>query len=247
MINKPELLIVADEILAYGINQKYYPSMDNALAIGKIAIVPLESDLDKYNLTQSPTGDGSDVYVLNPYANNYALLWDPQILDTFITDKSFAIKEALGKMGAKRVTIKKDIKDEDSTKIKLKDSVEAKMSLAKGNVNAEFDRKQSVNIESIIEYHDPNRKARPTEEIRQFLKDHGLMSEGKLTLLLERLETEGEIHGSEKYTTTFCSELANAFKLGSTVDCKLFNNNLDLSVTSNHVHAVSETLEIEFD
>lgn len=247
MMNKPELVIVADEILAYGINQEYYPSMDKALAIGKIAIVPLESNLDEYNLSQTPTGDGNDVYVLNPYVNNYVLLWDPQILDTFITDKCFAIKEALGKMGAKRVTMTKDIKDEDSKNIKVKDSVKAKMNVAKGNVNAEYDRKQTVNIESKIEYHDPNRIARPVEEIRQFLKDHGLMSEGKLILLLERLETEGEIHGSEKYTTTFCSELANAFKLGSTVDCKLFNNNLDLSVTSNHVHTVSETLEIEFD
>ena len=54
-IPKPELLIVADEELAYGIDSGYYPCFLQSIKQGNLAILSIE-EAQKVNLSKRPIG-----------------------------------------------------------------------------------------------------------------------------------------------------------------------------------------------
>ena len=92
MEEKPSLLIIADDDLSYGIDKGYYSDLSNAIKLNNLAVYPLDkvpSLTDKdIRLSEKPIGNGEDVYLRNPYANNYVSMKNSDILNTFIETKS---------------------------------------------------------------------------------------------------------------------------------------------------------------
>ena len=245
---KSSLLIIADDDLSYGINQGYYPDMTKAIELGNLTVCPL-SNVDNLiehdiRLSEKPIGDGEDVYLRNPYANYYVSMKDSNILNTFIETKSYAIKEVLVKMGAKDIVLKESVHDKNTSRYEVNN--EMGVNVVKAKINGNYLNEITVDMKSSIESHDPNRKPKPYKEIEDFMESHGLSNDSKLSLLAERLKTDGRISGIEKYEVTYCSEIASALKIAASIDYKMFSDNLDFSVEHNNVHIIKKSLEINF-
>lgn len=245
---KSSLLIIADDDLSYGINQGYYPDMTKAIDLGNLTVCPL-SNVDNLiehdiHLSAQPIGDGEDVYLRNPYANYYVSMKDSNILNTFIETKSYAIKEVLVKMGAKDIVLKESVHDKNTSRYEVNN--EMGVNVVKAKINGNYLNEITVDMKSSIESHDPNRKPKPYKEIVDFMESHGLSNESTLSLLAERLKTDGRISGIEKYEVTYCSEIESALKIAASIDYKMFSDNLDFSVEHNNVHTIKKSLEINF-
>lgn len=243
--NKPELLIIADDDLAYGINHGYYPEMEEQIHHGNLEVSSINSDHRPFNLTKRPLGNGKDIYVRNPYADSYVSLWDSGILNDFINTKSLAIKEVLVRMGAKHICLKEETKDIDSSKTTI--NAKASLKLATINGGGSYKRCSSANVKSQIESHDPSRQTKSVDKVEEFMKIHGLIGDSTLKMLLDRLKEDGSLHGIEKYSVTYCSEIENALNIAANINFKLFSSELDLSHEHNHVHTMCKEIEIIFD
>ena len=78
------------------------------------------------------------------------------------------------------------------------------------------------------------------------MRNHGLGNDASLIMLLNRLEEDGELHGTETYDVTFLSEMQNALNVAANMNYKLFNDNLDFSKKHNHIKTISRTIKINF-
>ena len=243
--NSPELLIIADDDLTYGINHGYYPEMSLQIKTGVLEICSVDTDFSKYNLSKMPLGNGKDIYVRNPYANKYVYMWESDILDTLINDKSYAIKEVLVRMGARHITLIENTKDTTSSTTQINNR--AKVKFAEVNVDSNYERHSSVNISSQIESHDVNRQAKSAVDVESFMRKYGLLGDSKLLMLLDRLKEDKLLHGTEKYSVSFCTELESALNIAANINFKLFSNKLDFSHKNNHIHTITKELMIEFD
>ena len=248
MEKKSSLLIIADDDLSYGIDKGYYPDLTKAIALNNLSVFPLGDvmalESNDIHLSVQPLGDGEDVYVRNPYANCYVSIKDSDLLNTFVQAKSYAIKEALVKMGAKDIVMTESIHDKDTPRYEVNNKVGVK--LAKAEINGKNVNEISVDMKSCIESHDPNRQPKSDKEVIEFMKSHGLASDTQLLSLYERLKSDGKISGIEKYEVTYCSEIASALTIAASIDYKMFSDNLDFSREHNHVHTISKTLQINF-
>lgn len=240
----PELLIIADKDTLYGIEHHYYDDISRAIENGALAVSTIKDYPNKYTLSKHPVGNGMDCYVWNPSANAYLYLLSGDVLSTLINDKSFAIKEALVRMGAKDITLVEQTTDKDHVKTDVHNNFSCQM--ANADISGNFEGDNVVDIKSEVESHDPNRVAKPYEQVRDFMLTHGLCSDAKLMMLLDRLKQDGELHGTERYTVTYLGEIKSALNIAATIDYKLFNDKLDFSHEHNHVQTISKTLEINF-
>lgn len=240
---KPELLIVANEELSYGMKHGYYPDFLHNIKSGNLDVLSME-EATQENLSKRPMGNGMDFYIYNPYFDQYISMWDSDILNKLVSDKSYAIKETLVRMGAKDIILKEETSDSESTHYNIQNKTS--LELANADVSIDYDYSSSVNLKSYIESHDVNRIPKEYLKVKEFMIKHGLWGDAKLRLLLERLKEDGQLSGTEKYEVTYLSEIKNALNIAANINYKLFNDTLDFSRTHNHVHTISKTLEINF-
>ncbi|MBQ0090275.1 MAG: hypothetical protein KBT27_13195, partial [Prevotellaceae bacterium] len=107
MQRKPDLLIITDDDIAYGVEKCYYPDLTKAVRDGNLQVIGYEEwkSNSEIQIKGKPLFNGEDVFILNPYSNCYIKASDNEILDLFCEDKSLVVKEALVKMGAKHIVI----------------------------------------------------------------------------------------------------------------------------------------------
>ena len=240
-----DVLIFADEDKVYGIKKAYYPDIKRAVDSGCLLVLPYDGWHDAgLRLKSKPRCNGEDVYIRNPYSNCFIPVSDAEILDSFISDKSLVIKEALVWMGAKDIVLDESVKNVGSQKGALK--ADATVGVGKGSLNVNMERLELVNIRSLIESHDSDRKPKSIEKVEEFLQEHGLANETKLTLLADRLREEGKLSGQEKYTVTYLNEVQFALGVLAGIDYKVFSGNLDFSRENVHLHSIDKVLTITF-
>ena len=248
MKDKPDLLIIADDDLSYGIKKGYYPDLSKQIGLGNLCVYPLEDrtllEKDCIQLAMSPKGDGKDFYVRNPYTNSYVSMLDPNILNTFGASKSHAVKEALVRMGAKDIVLEEEIHNKN--KSSYVGNVDMNAALGKAEINGKVVNSLSVDLKTSIESHDANRTPKDYRLVEEYLVTHGLCDDSALRLLCERLKADGKITGKEKYEVTYSSEVRDALDIASKIDYKLFSSDLDFSSEHNHVQEVKKILEIDF-
>lgn len=241
-IMRPAILIVTDEDHLYGINHNFYPQFEDPIKYNQIKVVS-NQEIDEQIIGEL-THDGKDFFILNPYINMYVKTSLKDLVNIFIQSKSQAVKEALVKMGAKIVKVKDKIKDVDRVRGKMEGRVSVME--VKGSINTSYDKTQSFDIESMIESSDPNRKPKPYTEVKSYVDTHGLNNDTGLRPLLERLEQDGILSGTEKYEFKCLQEIDTAIKILSSLDCKFFNSSLDFSEEHYQIHEITKELLIEF-
>ena len=242
----PKLLYVdqSEGDLKNGIKFGYYPELKAPIENGSLVVItPKESK--KYRLMTPPVGNGMDFYVSNPSSQNYLSLWDVETPRILISDKSFAVKEALVWMGAKDIVLVQNAVDTDNTNIDLKN--QAALELANADIKADYNRSMSFNLKSSIESHDINRRPKPAEKVEEFMRLHGLGNDVSLLMLLSRLKEDGELHGTETYEVVFLNEMQNALNVAANINYKVFNDTLDFSRKRNHVKTITRTIRINYN
>lgn len=243
---KPQLLIVdnAEGDRKYGIEHGYYPELITPIRSGSLAVIT-QDEIPKYQLSTPPMGKGMDFYVSNPSAQTFISMWEPDILRILVGDKSFAVKEALVRMGAKDIVLTTDAKDADTMKININN--QADFTLANADVTVDYDNSSSINLKSVIESHDSNRRPKSPDKVEAFMLSHGLITDASLMLLLDRLKEDKVLHGTEIYEITFLSEIQNALNIAANINYKLFNDKLDFSKKHNHVKTITKAIRINFE
>lgn len=239
------ILVVADEDKINGVEKGYYPTLKESLDNGNLLLLPYgEWRNTSLKLKTNPKGDGTDVYILNPYTGCYISSLDNELLDTFCSDKNAVIKEALVRMGAKHIIVKEEIKDKNKLNASL--GAGANGGTYRGSLTSQFSRLSSVELKTSIESHDPDRIPMSSQKVEEFLKSHGLIYDTKLALLAERLSETGKLSGREKYTVWYLNEVQFALSILANVDYKVFSANLDFSLEHIHLHTFSQKLDIRF-
>ena len=117
----------------------------------------------------------------------------------------------------------------------------------KGSINAKYNGINSFDVQSVIESYDPNRKPKSYLEVKSYIDSHGLSNDQSLHLLLERLERDGVLSGSEKYSFKCHQEIKTAMEFLASLNVNhVFSSSLHFSLEHNHIHEVSKDLSIEF-
>ena len=122
-------------------------------------------DKSDIHLSVQPLGDGEDVYVRNPYANCYVSIKDSDLLNTFVQAKSYAIKEALVKMGAKDIVMRESVHDKDTHRYEVNNNMGVKVVKAEINGKHENDF-----IDLFVKCKDVETKKKVLEAIKKYAK-----------------------------------------------------------------------------
>ena len=147
-------------------------------------------------------------------------------------------------MGAKDIVLVENITTQDTDKSSL--DAEAEAGAGKGTLHVDMSRLAKVDIKTKIESHDPNRRPKSIEKVDDYLLEHGLADETKLTTLADRLREDGCLHGTERYTVTYLNEIEFALNVLVGFDYKVFSSSLDFSRARKHLHTIERVLDITF-
>ena len=149
-----------------------------------------QNDIVNSNITLHtvPTYRGKDLYIKDSHSNVYVSMDDDNIEKLFITSQCNAVKEALVRMGAKRITIKKAVKDVEKEETAVNGN--AKHAIVKGEVHVGWDKSTSINLQGMISSEDPNREPKPFADVMAFINEHGLANDTFLTGLADRLKCD---------------------------------------------------------
>lgn len=241
---KPTILIVTDEDKAYSINHYHYKTLEKPVRHNEIKVVTRKDITDDISIYGDLTNDGKDFYILNPYSNIYIKISCEDFLYQFLLAKSHAVKEALVCLGAKRIIVTDKIKDVDTVSTNAESN--ASSNVVKGSINVSYKGIKSAELDSCIESCDANRKPKPYQVIKSYIDSHGLSNDCQLKMLLERLERDGILSGSEKYSFSCLQEVNSAINILANLNVKIFNTSLDFSIEHNHIHEIKKELSIEF-
>lgn len=241
------VLIVADEDIANGIQKGYYPELTKKVEDGILTVIGYDSyqNIPEIQLLSKPLRNGEDVYNLNPYTNKYILHSDNELLDKLCIDKAYAVKEALVRMGAKRIVVENEFKERDQLNTEGKTKVGV-CSKGQGSLTTTFSRFSTIHLESLLTSEDPDRIPKPYSDVKSFIENNGLSNDSRLGFLLNRMKEDGKLHGKEEYTLEYFNEVSFALNVLSTLNLSLFSSSLDFKLEHNHIHRISSKLSIEF-
>ena len=205
-----------------------------------------QNDIVNSNITLHtvPTYRGKDLYIKDSHSNVYVSMDDDNIEKLFITSQCNAVKEALVRMGAKRITIKKAVKDVEKEETAVNGN--AKHAIVKGEVHVGWDKSTSINLQGMISSEDPNREPKPFADVMAFINEHGLANDTFLTGLAERLENDERLSGKEEYSINWLSELKSSWDFAVDIKAKLVNAHTDTMHKKEHIHEFTSVIEVDF-
>ena len=205
-----------------------------------------QDDIVNSNITLHtvPTYRGKDLYIKDSHSNVYVSMDDDNIEKLFITSQCNAVKEALVRMGAKRITIKKTVKDVEKEETAVNGN--AKYALVKGEVHVGWDKSTSINLQGMISSEDPNREPKPFADVMAFINEHGLANDTFLTTLAERLKCDERLSGKEEMTVNWLCELKSSWNFAVDIHAKLVNAHADAMHKKEHIHEFTSVIEVDF-
>ena len=239
MENKADVLVVLDNDMVYGLRNGFYSDYRDVQDCQVISVD--EFHAQKVN-APAPALDGNDVYMRNPYTKDvFVPIMDEDIERKMISNRAYAVREALVMMGAKHISLEENISDIDKSQTSV--GVEGKFAGAKGHVNVDYEKSISLTLKHAIESHDESRQPRPADEVWEYLRTHNLMTEDNLVHFAERLERDGFLGGTEKVRITFCSEIKSALNILSSLNYKVFCSKIDIESKKSNIHTIEKILK----
>lgn len=205
-----------------------------------------QNDIVNSNITLHtvPTYRGKDLYIKDSHSNVYVSMDDDNIEKLFITSQCNAVKEALVRMGAKRITIKKAVKDVEKEETAVNGN--AKHAIVKGEVHVGWDKSTSINLQGMISSEDPNREPKPFADVMAFINEHGLANDTFLTGLADRLKCDERLSGKEEYSVNWLSELKSSWNFAVDIHAKLVSAHVDAMHKKEHIHEFTSVIEVDF-
>ena len=240
-----DLLMVVGKQYLNGLNKGWYDKSVTNDVKRRVEFVD-QDDIVNSNITLHtvPTYRGKDLYIKDSHSNVYVSMDDDNIEKLFITSQCNAVKEALVRMGAKRITIKKTVKDVEKEETEVNGN--AKYALVKGAVHVGWDKSTSINLQGMISSEDPNRKPKPFADVMAFINEHGLANDNFLTGLAKRLKCDERLSGKEEYSVNWLSELKSSWNSAVDIHAKLVNAHADAMHKKEHIHEFTSVIEVDF-
>jgi len=240
-----DLLMVVGKQYLNGLNKGWYDKSVTNDVKRRVEFVD-QDDIVNSNITLHtvPTYRGKDLYIKDSHSNVYVSMDDDNIEKLFITSQCNAVKEALVRMGAKRITIKKTVKDVEKEETAVNGN--AKYALVKGEVHVGWDKSTSINLQGMISSEDPNREPKPFADVMAFINEHGLANDTFLTTLAERLKCDERLSGKEEMTVNWLCELKSSWNFAVDIKAKLVNAHADAMHKKEHIHEFTSVIEVDF-
>ena len=240
-----DLLMVVGKQYLNGLNKGWYDKSVTNDVKRRVEFVD-QDDIVNSNITLHtvPTYRGKDLYIKDSHSNVYVSMDDDNIEKLFITSQCNAVKEALVRMGAKRITIKKTVKDVEKEETAVNGN--AKYALVKGEVHVGWDKSTSINLQGMISSEDPNREPKPFADVMAFINEHGLANDTFLTTLAERLKCDERLSGKEEMTVNWLCELKSSWNFAVDIKAKLVNAHVDAMHKQEHIHEFTSVIEVDF-
>ena len=240
-----DLLMVVGKQYLNGLNKGWYDKSVTNDVKRRVEFVD-QDDIVNSNITLHtvPTYRGKDLYIKDSHSNVYVSMDDDNIEKLFITSQCNAVKEALVRMGAKRITIKKTVKDVEKEETAVNGN--AKYALVKGEVHVGWDKSTSINLQGMISSEDPNREPKPFADVMAFINEHGLANDTFLTTLAERLKCDERLSGKEEMTVNWLCELKSSWNFAVDIHAKLVNAHADAMHKKEHIHEFTSVIEVDF-
>lgn len=240
-----DLLMVVGKQYLNGLNKGWYDKSVTNDVKRRVEFVD-QDDIVNSNITLHtvPTYRGKDLYIKDSHSNVYVSMDDDNIEKLFITSQCNAVKEALIRMGAKRITIKKTVKDVEKEETAVNGN--AKYALVKGEVHVGWDKSTSINLQGMISSEDPNREPKPFADVMAFINEHGLANDTFLTTLAERLKCDERLSGKEEMTVNWLCELKSSWNFAVDIKAKLVNAHADAMHKKEHIHEFTSVIEVDF-
>jgi hypothetical protein len=240
-----DLLMVVEKEYLDGINNGWYDKSVTNDVKRRVEFVD-QDDIVNSNITLHtvPTYRGKDLYIKDSHSNVYVSMDDDNIEKLFITSQCNAVKEALVRMGAKRITIKKTVKDVEKEETAVNGN--AKHAIVKGEVRVGWDKSTSINLQGMISSEDPNRKPKPFADVMAFINEHGLANDTFLTGLADRLKCDERLSGKEEMTVNWLCELKSSWNFAVDIKAKLVNAHADAMHKKEHIHEFTSVIEVDF-
>lgn len=240
-----DLLMVVGKQYLNGLNKGWYDKSVTNDVKRRVEFVD-QDDIVNSNITLHtvPTYRGKDLYIKDSHSNVYVSMDDDNIEKLFITSQCNAVKEALVRMGAKRITIKKAVKDVEKEETEVNGN--AKHAIVKGEVHVGWDKSTSINLQGMISSEDPNREPKPFADVMAFINEHGLANDTFLTGLAKRLENDERLSGKEEYSVNWLSELKSSWNFAVDIKAKLVNAHADAMHKKEHIHEFTSVIEVDF-
>lgn len=240
-----DLLMVVGKQYLNGLNKGWYDKSVTNDVKRRVEFVD-QDDIVNSNITLHtvPTYRGKDLYIKDSHSNVYVRMDDDNIEKLFITSQCNAVKEALVRMGAKRIAIKKTVKDVEKEETEVNGN--AKHAFVKGEVHVGWDKSTSINLQGMISSEDPNREPKPFADVMAFINEHGLANDTFLTTLAERLKCDERLSGKEEMTVNWLCELKSSWNFAVDIKAKLVNAHVDAMHKKEHIHEFTSVIEVDF-
>ena len=240
-----DLLMVVGKQYLNGLNKGWYDKSVTNDVKRRVEFVD-QDDIVNSNITLHtvPTYRGKDLYIKDSHSNVYVSMDDDNIEKLFITSQCNAVKEALVRMGAQRITIKKAVKDVEKEETAVNGN--AKYALVKGEVHVGWDKSTSINLQGMISSEDPNREPKPFADVMAFINEHGLANDTFLTGLADRLRCDERLSGKEEMNVEWLSELKSSWNFAVDIHAKLVSAHVDAMHKKEHIHEFTSVIEVDF-
>lgn len=245
--SKPKVMILADKDTVGGIRNGYYDEYNEQIRIGNLCFVTPDEAREKVGREISKiTSPDGEMFILNPFTQQYVPLTQPnEVETTFVNDEAVAIKQALKMMGAHCVILSEEI--EDVTKKQVGGNVNVGYKDMGGSVDAKYLKELSINLKSNIHFLDVRNAPRENSSIYCYMAQTGLLSNAYIKAYYDNLSQDGVLHGIEKLSVQFLSELKSSLDIVTKINVKMFSMASNFSWHSEHIHEIRKELKIYFD
>lgn len=244
---KPKLLILADDDMVGAAKKGYISEFADKVRAGNIGFVTEKEAINMRNdgeLTgfDNPKGE---IFILNPYKQQYVQLNNNDIEAIFIDAKAVAYKRALLNMGAHCVILSEDVRDIDEKKVQGKAG--GRYYDKSGEIDTSYEKKNSVNLSSTMRELDLDNNAKSIDEVRGYLLGTGLINDSIIKDYFDELCRKGSLNSTVSININFVSELQTALDVALNVDFSPISGvDLNLSCKTKHIHEITKSIKIYF-
>ncbi len=246
MERKPDLLILADDYFVKTVEAGYNENYAKQVKTGRINVINSATAKELCNRGEIKTISKPDgeVFVLNPYRQQYISIEQSDLNRSFIADQVKAVQHALKLMGAKAVLFSKEIEDLNIKSIKAKLQGKNKLTNAELEILNEYEA--SLRLTQKVQYCDLKNRPAPLDKIKEYLDKTGLSSNVTYQGWWEEMEMGRPLRETRKMVEEYNSTVKSSFELAGSLNFLAIRADLNVKTRSTHIHNFKTELHIFF-
>ncbi len=246
MERKPDLLILADDYFVKTVEAGYNENYAKQVKSGRINVINLATANELCNRGEIKTISNPDgeVFVLNPYRQQYVSIEQSDLNGNFIDDQVWAITHALDLLGAHATFFSENIKDTGTCSREVR--VKGGNSLSQAEIKAKSEKEDSE--ERAVRIRICNLENHPAQwsKIEDHLRKTGIYYTGPYQGWLDNLKMGRSLPQIFDLEIDYNSTLKSSFDLAATLNFRAFRADLSVDTIRTRIHSFKKTLKVYF-